>query len=205
MSYRIHLSRIFTAINSRSPPPPRHPPSPVNPRIGFDPTSRLVLPSRAIIFGAPTQNLAVVGLLSTILGCDAYVSEETEASGGKKTTSSALGAGYKAAWAWARNRNDDRRGIGDFVREIRNSRADSVGDKGKGKSSTSGSGSSSSTMPLLSEGGPTKVSRVMAPRRTDDIGNLLDPNVFTPAEPVGNGLWLVAQPEEHEFRFYGGS
>ncbi|GAA6010365.1 hypothetical protein JCM10207_005194 [Rhodosporidiobolus poonsookiae] len=124
MSLRLRLSHIYRALTPALTSLDAPPLLPFD-ALSFPPLSPFVLPSRLILVGAPAQNPAMSSLLSTMFNAPAFLptasglrsfakagpGEEAEyeadvsgpdAAGRKKTTASALGAAYKAAWAFRR-------------------------------------------------------------------------------------------------------
>ncbi|GAA5895494.1 hypothetical protein JCM5296_006781 [Sporobolomyces johnsonii] len=142
LSLRIRLSHIYAALAARSSSSspfddgvndelaalPGYDP------LGFPALSSSFLPTRLVLVGPAAQNPAMSSILSTIFNAPAFLplasglqreavqGEEIEegyvgredASERKKTTSSALGAGYKAAWAWARTQGEEQ-SFGQFL------------------------------------------------------------------------------------------
>ncbi|GAA5919096.1 hypothetical protein JCM1841_005621 [Sporobolomyces salmonicolor] len=130
LSLRIRLSHIYATLASCSSSAdgagelaalPGYDP------LGFPALSSAFLPTRLVLVGPAAQNPAMSSILATIFNAPAflplasglrreavqgeeiaesYVGREG-ASERKKTTSSALGAGYKAAWAWARSEGEE--------------------------------------------------------------------------------------------------
>ncbi|GAA6040761.1 hypothetical protein JCM8097_003285 [Rhodosporidiobolus ruineniae] len=123
MSLRLRLSHIYRALTSSLSALDTPPTRPFD-SLHFPPLSPHVLPSRLILTGAPAQNPAISSLLSTVFDAPAFLPTEgglrsfaKTAPGGQpdeaeeelddgrgrmKTTASALGAAYKAAWAYRR-------------------------------------------------------------------------------------------------------
>ncbi|GAA5839611.1 hypothetical protein JCM11251_003558 [Rhodosporidiobolus azoricus] len=123
MSIRLSVSHIYRtltpALSTLDDPPIR----PFD-ALGFPRFSPYVLPTRLILVGSPAQNPAISSLASTIFNAPAFLPtegglrsfaksapgeagdegeyEERVAGEKLKTTASALGAAYKAAWAYRR-------------------------------------------------------------------------------------------------------
>ncbi|BGP13018.1 hypothetical protein JCM10213v2_000937 [Rhodosporidiobolus nylandii] len=125
MSLRLRLSHIYRSLTpslSTLDSPPTRPYD----ALGFPQLSPHVLPSRLILTGSPAQNPAMSSLLSTMFLCPSFLPlagglrsfatsapgehntalEREEVDPRTKTTASALGAAYKAAWAYRRTKGD---------------------------------------------------------------------------------------------------
>ncbi|GAA5853403.1 hypothetical protein JCM8547_002441 [Rhodosporidiobolus lusitaniae] len=193
LSLRLRLSHVYRSLTPSLSALDSPPLGPFD-ALGFPPLSPFVLPTRLILVGAPAQNPALSSLLSTVFNAPAFlptegglrsfaksapgedvVEEEEEykmGMGGKKlkTTAAALGAAYKAAWAFKRSEEvrkgeegDERIPFQKFLREgierLADEKADregpvfsstsakrrkeeEEGEKGEEQYSTSGTGTS---------------------------------------------------------------
>lgn len=201
LSLRNGLARLYSslALLSRGlpAPPPTYRQTILDP-IGSDPQSIEARPERAIVVGAAAGNPAMVSLLSTILGAPAYVPVESRAreqgfgERTTKTTSSALGAGYKACWGYARTKGETVP-FAEFVRRRKESGLKREGETSQGGMSDSERGRK--VQPSLRLGG----SRVGWGAAASPI-----PQAPPPARTI-DGLTLVARPDPYEFRYYGSS
>jgi xylulokinase len=118
LSSRIRLSRLYSSLLTTTSSTQLSPYDP----LGFPKLSKDFLPTRIILVGSASVNPAMVSILSTIMNAPTYLllatglkrsffeGEDVEEYQGreegskerKKTSASALGSAYKAAWIWER-------------------------------------------------------------------------------------------------------
>ncbi|GAA6056256.1 hypothetical protein JCM3770_007279 [Rhodotorula araucariae] len=135
MSLRLRLGHMYRALLPASDPSlaklrPHDP-------VGFSALCASFSPSRLILVGEAAQNPAISSLFSTMFNAPAFlplagglksqalgqasIAEEEERERGaldarKKTSAAALGAAYKAAWAYARAVHDEKTSFAEFLR-----------------------------------------------------------------------------------------
>lgn len=234
LSLRFRLSRLYlalsTSITSSSSTSPTPPPlsllkSPHPAPLNFPPLSPLYLPTRLLLTGAPAQNGAIVSLASTVCGAPAvFVDETTEMadSGGGhefKTTSSALGAGYKAAWGWSRvygwgvgvseegegeGEEREQREFGTFVAEVKRAAREEAQVRSKEEQEEVERGRSLLNVnrePISFGAGDAGAAEVDGVRRAASMSGAENGAHEEPHE----GITLVAEPDAQEFKFYSSS
>ncbi|GAA5964251.1 hypothetical protein JCM21900_001802 [Sporobolomyces salmonicolor] len=243
LSLRIHLSHIYATLASCSSSAdgagelaalPAYDP------LGFPALSSAFLPTRLVLVGPAGQNPAMSSILATIFNAPAFLplasglrreavqgEEIAESYVGregaperKKTTSSALGAGYKAAWAWARSEGEARsfgqflermiEGMGSEERGGEQAEEDDPLAEGKYSLQRPATASSASAGPshlslLHDSAGGSSTSAYYEPAPTE--GGLLEAEETVEGreqqlDDDPPGLTLVAMPDWDEWRYY---
>ncbi|CEQ42167.1 SPOSA6832_03959, partial [Sporobolomyces salmonicolor] len=246
LSLRIRLSHIYATLASCSSSAdgagelaalPGYDP------LGFPALSSAFLPTRLVLVGPAAQNPAMSSILATIFNAPAflplasglrreavqgeeiaesYVGREG-ASERKKTTSSALGAGYKAAWAWARSEGEEL-SFGQFLeRMIEGLGSEEQGGEQAEEDDPLAEGQYSHQRPATASSasaGPSHLSLLH-----DSAGGSSTSAYYGPAATRGGllkaeetvegreqqleddppGLTLVAMPDWDEWRYYSSS
>ncbi|BGP21911.1 xylulokinase [Rhodotorula toruloides] len=247
MSLRLRLGRLYRAL--LSPDDPRLAKTRPFDACGFPAFSSAFLPSRIVLVGDAAQNPAMSSLVSTIFDTPAFLplasglksmatgqkgglahEEERDVLGGrKKTSAAALGAGYKAAWAFSRSAKGDRTPFREFLNAAIeahsaedtashvNHKVEYEGRSATGTfaSSSFATGSSASAPPptILSLGSQS------TPRTSHAAGETLEHEQTyrfdaqtsreweendkgRDLEPDPPGLTLVAMPDKDEWKYY---
>ncbi|SCZ90920.1 BZ3500_MvSof-1268-A1-R1_Chr1-3g02383 [Microbotryum saponariae] len=104
LSLRSRYSKLLAQSRERQRDVPPYDP------LGFPPHDEDLLPSRIIAVGGACVNPAMLSLLSTMFGCPVYMIKslcEIPNCSRSTTTSSALGAAHKAAYAYAKSNDGD--------------------------------------------------------------------------------------------------
>ncbi|KAK4702052.1 hypothetical protein P7C70_g4177, partial [Phenoliferia sp. Uapishka_3] len=189
LSLRLRLSRIYTTLTdlSTSSTTTRIEPKAYNSPIGFKSTSLQTLPSRIILGGAAADNSSITSLLSTILGAPAVISDtgrtlRLRGMDGMEASRSALGVGYKAAWAFARASGNSR-SFADFARKAEESPRSSPAPQPKAELRTE---------PLT----PTNVTG-SGQNSEGEAGPVVEVG-----DPRGARKKIVGQPDFENFRYY---
>lgn len=250
MSLRLRLGRLYRAL--LSPDDPRLVKTRPFDACGFSAFSSAFLASRIVIIGEAAQNPAMSSLLSTIFDAPAFLplasglksmatgqtggkepEEERGVLGGrKKTSAAALGAGYKAGWAFSRAVKDDRTPFRQFVMAVIDAQAteetvSGVGEKieYEGRSATgtfasssfaTGSSASAPSPSILSLGSPSTPHTSHAAGETFEREQTYRFDAQTSREweeedkrrnlePDPPGLTLVAMPDKDEWKYYSSS
>ncbi|SCV68804.1 BQ2448_925 [Microbotryum intermedium] len=103
-SLRSRYSKLIAQSREGGPRVPPYDP------LGFPPHDEDLLPNRIVAVGGACANPAMLSLLSTMFGCPVYmINALSRRPNGSNsiTTSSALGAAHKAAYAYARSDDND--------------------------------------------------------------------------------------------------
>ncbi|BGP29117.1 hypothetical protein JCM10296v2_000855 [Rhodotorula toruloides] len=247
MSLRLRLGRLYRAL--LSPDDPRLAKTRPFDACGFPAFSSAFLPSRIVIVGEAAQNPAMSSLLSTIFDAPAFLplasglksmatgqavereqEEERDVLGGRrKTSAAALGAGYKAAWAFSRSAKGDRTPFRQFLSASINAQAaaetvSEVGEKveyegrsatGTFTSSSFATGSSASAPPpsilSLTSQSTTRTSHAAGETFEREQTYRFDAQTSREweeedkrrnLEPDPPGLTLVAMPDKDEWKYY---
>ena len=239
LSFRFRLGRLYLALSCDDSPATSLltwvPTSLTSPHdaLRFPPHSIDFVPHLLILYGAPAANAAIVSLSSTVLGSPAvFVNETTDMVRSRtgqlttgqeesyKTTSSALGAAYKAAWGYARAKGWGGEGSAMLVNGELSPR---LVEKDPRSFSRFMSEVSSSTRAMEEQEERQRVetderARGRSPRNRDrdliiglaedhedTTSRLHDSSSGDSADEAHLGITLVAEPDPDEFKFYSSS